>query len=194
MSVRPLEIAAVLGAAAVGGTLSPGVISGDAGCVLITFLGIVAASILPTVTLLVNSLTTSGRSIHSINKLEAELRQAMDALFTLFGAVGIAVLAQIALSIPAPSPLQAVPLLTTELLPRGGQALVVGATALILSRIGQIPGILRRTLAIRHESALEEARLKLASNAPEAGAMRRSFATHPDFGKAVDRTKVDPAA
>ena len=194
MSVRRLEIVAILGAAAAGGALTPSAISGDAGRVLITFLGIVAASVLPTVTLLVNSLTANGRSVHSINKLEAELQRAMDALFVLFGAVGVAVLAQVALSIPAPAVLQGVPYLTTEILPRGGQALVLGATAMILSRIGQIPGILRRTLSIRHEGALEEARLKLAANAPEAGSMRKAFATHPDFGKPVGKTKVDPAA
>ena len=58
---------------------------------------------------------------------------------------------------------------------------------LIVWRIGQIPGILRRTLAVRYDGALEEARTKIASNAPETGAIRKAFATHPDFGKQASR-------
>ena len=182
MSFRPLEIGAVLAAAIGGGLLNPGTITGDAGRILVTFLGLVAASILPTITLLINSMTPNGRSVYSINRLDEELRAAMDALFVLFGCVCIAVMALVALSTPSPTVFKLVPF-TSELLPRSGQGIIGGTTALVLWRIGQIPGILRRTLKVRHEAALEEAKLKLVANAPEAGAMRKAFAAHPDFGK-----------
>jgi hypothetical protein len=179
-----------LAAIGVGSALNPGAISAEAGRVLITFLGLVAASILPTVTLLINSMTPNGRSVLTINKLEAELGLAMDALFLLFGGIGIVVMALVALAIPSPSFVSDVPYLASDVLPRSGQAIVVGATALILWRVGQIPAILRRTLTVRHEGALEEARLKLAANAPEPGAMRKAFATHPDFGKPLQNDKA----
>ena len=183
MSLRPLEIGAILAAAVAGGALNPGTISADAGRVLVTFLGLVAASILPTITLLINSMTPNGRSVYSINRLDEELRAAMDALFLLFGAVCIAVMALVALAIPSPAWFDFVPHLSSQVLPRSGQAVIGSVTALVLWRIGHIPGILRRTLKVRHEAALEEAKLKLAANAPDAGAIRKAFATHPDFGK-----------
>jgi hypothetical protein len=181
---------AILAATSVGGALNPGAISADAGALLVTFLGLVAASILPTITLLINSLTPNGRSVLNINRLEAELRSAMDALFLLFGGVGIAVMALVSLAIPSPLFLVEVPYLTSEILPRCGQAVVLGSTALILCRVGQIPAILRRTLSVRHSGALEEAKLKLASNAPDPGAIRKAFATHPDFGKQANSDKA----
>ena len=108
-------------AAAGGLALPTETISGDSGRMLVTFLGLVSASILPTVSLLVNSMTASGRSVEAINKLEAELQSAIDALFLLFGCVGIVIGALVALSTPPPWPLTAVPFLTTEALPRVGQ-------------------------------------------------------------------------
>ena len=185
MSLRRLELIGLAASAAVGAALTPGTISGDARSMLITFLGLFSASILPTVSLLVNSMTTGGRSIHSIQKLESELQAAMDALFLLFGCIAVAVGALIALAISPPVMLTRVPYLTTEVLPRIGQALVVCAASTIVLRAGQIPAILRRSLAVRYEIALTEARRKLADNAPEPGATRQAFPNHPDFGKVV---------
>lgn len=185
MSLRPLEVVVILATSVAGGALYPGTISSEAGRVLVTFLGLVAASILPTITLLINSMTPNGRSVYTINKLDEELQAAMDALFLLFGGICLAVIALVSLAIPSPSMFTFVPYLSSEVLPRAGQAIVGGTTALVLWRIGQIPGILRRTLKVRHEAALEEAKLKLAANAPDGGAIRKGFATHPDFGKPV---------
>jgi len=39
---------------------------------------------------------------------------------------------------------------------------------------------------IRHRIAVAEARRKTLENAPDPGAMREAFPTHPDFGKTVD--------
>ena len=190
MSLRPLEIGAILIAAIAGGALNPGAISADVGRVLVTFLGLVAASILPTITLLINSMTLSARSVYSIDRLDEELRAAMDALFLLFGAICLTVIALVALAIPSPAVFDYIPYLSSQILPRGGQAIVGGTTALVFWRVGQIPGILRRTLKVRHQAAVEEARLKLSGNAPEAGAMRKAFATHPDFGKSVRKKEA----
>lgn len=185
MQLRRVEKVAIGLAIAGGAALSPGTLSGDAGRLLVTFLGIVAASILPTITLLVNSMTASGRSVLAIDKLDNEFNSAMDSLFLFLGCVGVAVGALIALAISPPTPMRLVPYLTSEILPRIGQLMVVTPVALVLIRAGQIPGILRRILKIRHEIAVEEARKKIEDNAPASEAVRASFETHPDFGKTV---------
>lgn len=163
----------------------PGFLSGDAARMLVIFLGLVSTSVLPTVTLLVNSMTGSGRSVRAVEELENELAIAMDALFLLFGCVVIVVAALIALAIPTPFPFTLIPLLAEEILPRGGQALVCLTTAFIALRLGQIPAILRTALGIRHRSAIEEAKRTVVENAPKPEAVRSSFAKHPDFGKTV---------
>src|SRR3546814_12008526 len=97
-------------------------------------LGLVAASILPTISLLVNSMTASGRSVKAVDELEHELQSAMDALFMLFGCVGIAVVALVSLATQPAAILTRIPYLTSELLPRLGQTVVVGASAIKIGR------------------------------------------------------------
>lgn len=170
---------------AAGGALPLGTLSGDAGRLLVTFLGLVSASILPTISLILGSMTASGRSVKALDELQAELTAAMDSLFLLFGLVGVSVIALLSLAIPTPPLLAHVPHLAT-ILERLGQAIVAGAAVLILMRAGQIPGILRRSMNIRHKIAVDEARRKTLESAPDPGAMKEAFPTHPDFGKTVD--------
>ena len=160
-------------------------ITDDTGRMLVTFLGLVSASILPTISLLVNSMAAAGRSVLAIDELNDELNAAMDALFLLFGSVAVVVAALVALSIPPPPLLLEVPVLANEILPRAGQAIVAVFSALTLTRIGQIPAILRRSLAVRHKIAVDEARRKTLEKAPKADEVKAAFATHPDFGATV---------
>jgi hypothetical protein len=184
LQLRPIE-RWLLPAALFAGILLPsGSITGDTGRMLATFLGMVSASILPTISLLINSMTASGRSVLALNELEAELQAAMDALFLLFGSSAVVVGALVALATPAPEIFAAAPYLATDVLPRLGQGIVSLFSVLTLLRVGQIPGILRRTLAARHRIAVDEARRTTLENASEAAA-KTSFATHPDFGKQI---------
>jgi len=48
---------------------------------------------------------------------------------------------------------------------------------------GRIAGILRRTLAIRHKIAANEARRATLEKAHDSQQVRASFQTHPEFGK-----------
>ncbi|MBA3895871.1 MAG: hypothetical protein H0X36_01760 [Sphingomonadaceae bacterium] len=175
----------MLAALAAGGALPLDTLSGDPGRLLVIFLGLVSASILPTISLILSSMTASGRSVHALNELQLELTAAMDALFLLFGLVGVAVITLLALTIPTPPFFAEIPFLAAGL-QRSGQALVAAASTLIVMRSGQIPGILRRSLNIRHKIAVEEARRKTNEAAPEQGAVKAAFPTHPEFGKAVD--------
>ena len=190
LPIRRLEKVGLAASFAAGAALTPGTISGDVRSLLITFLGLIAASILPTISLLVNSMTASGRSVKAINRLHVELEAAMDALFFLFGCVAVAVGALVTLAIPPPEVFAKIPYLSTDVLPRGGQAVVVCAVTMILIRAGQIPAILRGSLSVRHEIAVAEARRKLAENAPKPGAMKQAYANHPDFGKVVTLDEV----
>jgi hypothetical protein len=165
--------------------LPPGTISDGTSRALVTFAGLFGASLLPTITLLVNGMTANGRSVYAIEKLDIEIGEAMDALLRMFGWTAIAFGGLVTLSISPPSLWQKVPLLTFEILPRAGQGLVGLAVAAIVISAGQIPAILRRTLAMRKEIAIDEARRKLAESVPDRAAVRAAFPSHPEFGKVV---------
>jgi hypothetical protein len=191
LQVRRIELFGIAAILAAGAALSPGTISGDGSRMLATFLGLFSASLLPTITILVNGMTGSGRSVQAIENLDREIRDAMDALLFMFGCTAVAFLSLMSLSITPFSLLNRVPLLTSEVLPRLGQAIVVLAVAAIITRAGQIPAILRRTLTMRKDIAVEEARRKIIEKAPDALAVRASFATHPDFGKVVPLKQME---
>lgn len=184
MHLRPLTWISLGTALAIGGGLRPGLLSGDTGRLLITFVGLLSASLLPTISLILGSMTASGRSVLAINRLNDELTAAMDALFALFGLIAVTVAAMIAMTIPTPQLVADIPFVADGLA-RGGQALVAATTTLVVMRAGQIPGILRRALAIRHEIAVDEARRKAIDNAPTQDDLRDAFRTHPEFGKTV---------
>lgn len=185
MQLRKIERWVLPAALAAGAALSPGAITDDAARMLVTFLGLVSASILPTVSLLINSMTASGRSVMALDELEGELQTAMDGLLLLFGCAAVVVVALVALATPPPLALTKLPALTDQILPRLGQAVVIMFSAIILIRVGQIPAVLRRSLVVRHKIAVEEARRKTLEKAPAAGAGQEMFGTHPDFGKSV---------
>ncbi|NKJ02019.1 hypothetical protein FHW92_004119 [Novosphingobium sp. SG707] len=173
-----------------GLAVSPGVITGDTGRMLVTFLGLVSASILPTISLLVNSMTASGRSVLAINELNDELQAGIDALLQIFMYVAIAVAGLLSLSMSPPILFFKVPHLTNDILPRLGQAVVIAFSVITVIKSGTIPAILRRSLAVRHKIAAEEARRKTLEKAPPQSAAQSSFPTHPDFGKVTDLEDV----
>ena len=178
-----------------GGALQPALLHGDPARLLSTFLGLVSASILPSISLILASLTTGGRSVAAIDRLRDELMAATNALLQLLGIVGIVFAAVFTLGVPTPTLLGRLPLLATEILPRLGQAIVVGGAALIVSRAQLVPAILRRCLRIRHEIAADEARKKTVENAAKVGEAQKFFPRDASFGQSVplaDLTPRDP--
>lgn len=158
---------------------------------LVTFLGLFSASLLPTITLLVNGMTASGRSVHAIAKLDVEIRTAMDALLFMFGCTAVAFAGLMSLTISPPSFLCKFPLLISQVFPRFAQGIIIISVSAIVGRASQIPAILRRALTMRKEIAIDEARRKLKEKTPDTLAIRASFSTHPDFGKDVNSDKTN---
>ena len=190
LQVRRIELLGLGIGLGLGAALTPAVLHGDPARLLTTFLGLVSASILPTVSLILGSMTTGGRSVAAINRLERELALAMDALFLLLGSVGLIFGAVFLLGVPPPAFLDAVPRLTDQIMPRLGQGVIVAGTVLILMRAGQIPAILRRSLAIRHEIAADEARKKTLENVAKLPDAKALFGRDPEFGSSVRLTDL----
>lgn len=182
---------AVVALATAGFFLPIGTLDGDAGRLLMTFLGLIAASILPTVSLMLGSMTSNARSVKSVNELKDELSAGIQALFGLFAAIGIAAFALMTLAIPMPNK-EALPLIVVDqFLPRMGQAVVVAAAGMCVMRLWIVPAIIQRALQIRHEIAVDEARRKTSEKAPSVGDARKMFPTDPGFGKAVNLSDLN---
>ena len=167
----------------IGALLPPGVFGGEAGRLLTTFLGFVAASILPTISLIVGGMIVGGRSVQHLDDLGSELAATVDALFGVFGLIAVTVLILMTLSMPSPftghmpADFQYMPT-------RFGQGLVGFAGLLAIARSGTIPGAIRKSLKLRTAIAVDEARKKTEEKAEAAKAKVRSgFATKEGFGR-----------
>lgn len=184
LHLRRLEWLICAAAFGGGAALDPGVIAGEAARLLVTFFGLVAAGILPTISLVIGGMTSSGRSVKALDELKSEMEVAMSALFVLFALVSIAVATLVALSLPQPSITHRIPFVG-EFYARFLQGFVVGISAVVVNRATHIPTILRRSLDVRYRIAVEEAKRKISENAPAPATIKEAFPTHPDFGKAL---------
>lgn len=187
MRVRHIGVLAGSAGFAVGACLPSDALTGEAGRVLVTFLGLVAASILPTVSLILTSMTAGGRSVLRLRELSDELQKGVSALFGLFGLVCISVGQLLLLSVPLPIQLRA--LVPWPWLPNlVGQSILFMLVGWVVYRAFLVPKIIQRCLTIRAEIAIEEAKRKTLENAPAAGETAQTFRTKPDFGK---RTSIN---
>jgi hypothetical protein len=193
LSIRRLDYAGGFAGLLFGAAITPAALHGDPSRLLGTFLGLVSASILPSISLILASMTTGGRSVHAIDRLRNELMAATDALLQLLGLVGAVFAAVFTLSIAPPDLAFRVPWLATEILPRFGQAVVIAGSTVILLRASLVPAILRRCLLIRHEIAVDEAKKKTMENAAKVGEAQKFFPRDPTFGRTVPLADVhDP--
>lgn len=190
MSIRRLDYAGGFAGLLVGAAITPAALHGDPSRLLGTFLGLISASILPSISLILASMTTGGRSVHAIDRLRDELMAATDALLQLLGIVGVVFAAVFTLSIAPPNLAFRVPFLATEILPRFGQAVVLAGAAVIVLRASLVPAILRRCLHIRHEIAADEAKKKTVENIAKVGEAQQFFPRNPDFGRIVPLADV----
>lgn len=174
--------------------LSPALVTGDPSRMLVTVLGLVSASILPTVSLVIGSLSSSGRSVMKIDELAQELAQAVRTLFSILGLVAvvvvllmlIAIMPDIGWRVPF-SPVQ-----VPDAARRGLQSLAVLFAVAASIEAMTIPRILARVLAIKRDIAIHEARKALGDKAPSEAEVRQMFAKKDGFGKTVPLDSVWP--
>ncbi|QZH74337.1 MAG: hypothetical protein JY451_11680 [Erythrobacter sp.] len=176
------------------GLISPAHFSADTARICVTFLGLFAAGILPTISLLLQGVNSSGKSVYKIDDLQREISEAIDDLFRILGSAGIATFILMTLTIETPVMLNF--LQTESALQRIGNASVAALVVYIVSRAGRIPSIIRRALSIRFEQARFEAKQTTRDAAPGRLEIKSAFPKKEGFGasrslKEVKSTKPD---
>lgn len=191
-----------------GFLLPPNILAGDPGRLLVTFLGLVAASILPTISLMLTTMSASGRSVARLSALREELRSGVDALLYIFGFIAATALVLMMLSVGgghgnyslaswvvAAFKIQDMALILDSIpdpasiawyaVPAAAQAAAFSFVVVVIRKAGTIPGIIRRSLELRAEMAIEEARRQTLENAPAAGKTAEAFKNTEGFGQRV---------
>lgn len=156
-------------------------VSQSTGRIASVFLGLFAASILPTVSLLLQSMTSATRSVNRVDALYHEIRAAVDALFRILGIAGVATVALLLNSVRTPEALTV--LNNFDSLERIGNGIAGGAIVLLIAEAGKIPSIIRRSLKIRYEVARDEAKNRTSKNVPTEKEIRSYFPTKEGFGE-----------
>lgn len=192
LSLRGSGYAALIAAAAAGAVLPPALLIGDPSRMLVTFLGLVSASILPAVSLVIGSLSSSGRSVLRIDALARELGDAVRTLFAILGLVAIVVALLMLIAI-APEIGWRLPYAAVEIpdaARRALQSLALLLAAAATSKALAIPRILTRVLTIKKDIAIYEARKALAEKSPSEADIRQMFPTKEGFGTTVPLDRV----
>ena len=190
MQVLREQVVALVGGALLA-ALPGGFLAGDAGRLLTTFLGLLTASILPTISLLVGSMSSSGRSVKGINELHEEFQRAITELWIVFWLVAMALIGLLCATVrfevlsPAFSwhVLTFDPAKALHNLHGTGQFIVGYCSAQALMHFANVPMLLKRALSIRHQIAVDEARRKIAEKVPTPVQIRASFASPAGFGE-----------
>lgn len=176
--LRPVWIG---GLAVLAGTLPTSSITPQGARIAATFLGLFAAGILPTISLMLQSVNSSGKSVFRIDELEKQIRSAIDELFKILGCVGLAVFILLALSIVTPKELSF--LQAYSALERLGNASVGALLAITIIKAAHIPNIIRTALEIRFEQARHEAQRATIAAAPSDQEVKAAFPTKEGFAK-----------
>lgn len=185
-----ITAAATGGSFAFGAALPVGVFSESTDRIATVFLGLFAASILPSVSILLQSLTSSTRSVMRVNELYKELSAAIDSLFRILGVSGLATFALFTNSISTPIYLGA--LSDFDVLQRFGNGILLSSIAFLIAESGKIPAIIRRSLAARFEVAKEEAKDRTKDQAPTDFEVKSHFRTREGFGKVTVLKQAEP--
>lgn len=174
-----------------GAALPIGIVSKATLSPLATFLGLIAASILPTIGLLISSIDSKNRSVLSVDKLIGEIKSLTKNLLYILLIVILAVIFLLALVSPSPT------FLVTLIENEETRILVgqIGLFSLIghaLDRTIVIPNSIFRCINYRAATASGEARKRTNENAPTAQVIKSGFAKKQGFGEQIALKDVDP--
>lgn len=193
--------------ALIGFALPSGAIGAEASRLLTTFMGFFTAGVLPTISILIGTVTSSGRSVKALNDVHGEIRTAIEALISLLKLAGTTVAMMFLLSIVhGPYPVlvaaesiaawlsyiptavvsaQGTTIDLAGLVLRVGQGVVVCLALAFTLKATTLPKALYAALQSKHQLAIEEARRSLDEKAPKAPEIKRAFAGGVEFGTVV---------
>lgn len=168
--------------AGIAGTFVPSsLLSPDAGRLLVLFTGLIAASVLPTISLMVGSMSSTGRSTHVLRDLHKEISASIDSLLFVFGCACVVVMALIGMTLDWTQFTTLYWLADTGA--KAFQAILFASLVLLLNRSRSIPNSIRRTLDLKSEIAVSEASRRVNENAPSSGETAKLFRTREGFGR-----------
>ena len=170
--------------------LPVGTISGEPTRLLVTFLGIISASILPTTSLVVGAISADGRSVFGLRRLFDELRQAVTSLLTILALAGLSVLGLLLHSLPVGKPvyvqLPSLRLDLTALFQQVSQATALYVCAVTAIYALGIYPILSGVLKIKYDIARHSATEHVGKQIPAPDVLKASFKNPEGFGKKRD--------
>jgi hypothetical protein len=195
LSFRGLIRLALAVGLASGAAIPPAMFSGEPVRMLVTFMGLVSASILPTVSLAIGSMSGTGRSVQKINELYADLRSTAAALFRTLVCVAFVFAALVAFAM---TPVVDVHIsqwgVSFEILDaarRFIQIIIFGGVVLSICEAYRIPQTFLKVLNIKRDIAMYEARKEIRENAPGEAEIKQIFPKKEGFGRAVSLEQIE---
>ena len=181
--------------AACGAAVPPALFAGEPVRMLVTFVGLVSASILPTVSLAIGSMSGTGRSVQKINELYADLRGSSTALFRTLICVALVFAALGAFAITPVVDVHisrwGVSFELPDAARRFVQISVFGGVVLAVCEAYRIPQTFLKVLNIKRDIAIYEARKEIRENAPGEAEIKQIFLKKEGFGRAVNLEQID---
>lgn len=156
---------------------------------IITGLGFVAATVLPSIALTIGTLVSDGRSVMGVQDLAAEVRLTVENLFFITGLVflalsGILLIAFSGGALFGGSGLGNGGLPSTQDAIQAGSGIVGGALLMLVLKISRVPKAIFRVLELKAELAEGEARRQLNENVAQISS-KKIFPVKPGFGETV---------
>ena len=194
MPFRGLRWSALAAGAACGLVIPPALFAGEPVRMLVTFMGLLSASILPTVSLAIGSMSGTGRSVQKINELYTDLRVNAAALFRTLACVAFVFAALVAFAMMPVCNLKMVLIEQQISIPdvarRAVQLIVFSGTVLAVCEGYRIPQTFLKVLAVKRDIAVYEARKEIRDNAPSEVEIKQMFPKKEGFGKTVGLEQI----
>ncbi|WP_417837915.1 hypothetical protein [Tritonibacter scottomollicae] len=154
---------------------------------LVTFMGLVSASILPTISLAIGSMSGTGRSVQKICDLHSDLRATTITLFRTLLRIGLVFAALVVFSMTPDIlfeiDLRGWTLEIPDVARRSAQVLIFTGAVLVALEAYKIPQTFLKVLDIKRDIAIHEARRELDEMAPSESDMKKIFPKKEDFGR-----------
>lgn len=170
--------------------LPVGTISGEPTRLLVTFLGIISASILPTTSLVVGAISSDGRSVFGLKSLFDELRQAVAYLLVILALAGLSVISLLLHALPINGSVyisvSSMTLNLTEIFRQVAQATALYVCAVTAIYALGIYRILTRVLKIKYDIARHSAVERVGKQLPTNQVLKTNFKNPDGFGKRRD--------